>query len=116
MGRGANSRKMLSLWSYRDGSAGPFKPKKIPASNTESKAPTSFGVPVILNRSDDEIILPGSLAHAYRARVTFAPVLSYGHPDLHTPRSGINSRASLKRLVKLAMQIARVSSTIWPIS
>jgi len=34
----------------------------------------------------------------------------------YTPRSGIFSRASLKRLVKFAMQMARVSSTICPSS
>ena len=43
-------------------------------------------------------------------------VLSYGASGTHTPRSGINSAASLKRLVKLAMQMVKVSSTICPSS
>src|SRR5882672_189252 len=57
------------------------------------------------------MILPGGPVRTNGTRVTFSTVLSYGTSGVHTPRSGINSRASLKRLLKFAMQIARVSST-----
>jgi hypothetical protein len=85
------------------------------------------------DNSNHRIILLGSLTRVHGARVTFSSVLEYWHtcehgfswqfnsilipPTVsHTPRSGIISSASLNRLVKLAMQITMVSSTICPSS
>jgi len=69
-----------------------------------------------MHNSNHAIILCAGPARANEPRVTFASVLLNGTTGPYTPMSGIFSRASLKRLVKLAMQIARVSSTICPSS
>jgi len=63
-----------------------------------------------------KIILQFRPVRVYGTRGTFAPVLWYRPQDRYTPRSGMFSSASLKRLVKFAMQIATVSSTICPSS
>jgi hypothetical protein len=110
-GAWANSRKPLLSRNYRNRSAGPVKLKKTRKANTEMQTMVIIASSV-LNTSNHAIILPGGPARANGPRVTFASVLSYGTSGLHTPRSGIFSRASLKRFVKFAVQMARVSSTI----
>jgi hypothetical protein len=88
---------------------------------------------VVSDNFNHGIILHGSLAHVHGARGSFHSVLWYCHefvrefsrelnkilipPNVcQTPKSGIISRASLKRLVKFATQITSVSSTICPSS
>ena len=115
-GAWANSRKMLLSRTYRNRSVGPVKLKKINKANTEMQTTVIIASSVVLSSSNHAIILPGGPARANGPRVTFASVLSYGTSGLHTPRSGMFSRAALKRFVKFAMQMARVSSTICPSS
>ena len=71
---------------------------------------------VVPNHFNHEVILGGCLGSLYGLRVIFAPVLALGTPSIQTPRSGMSSVASLNRLVKFAMQIVRVNSTICPSS
>jgi len=71
---------------------------------------------VVPNHFNDEVILRVCLGCFYGLRVTFAGVLALGTPSIQTPRSGMSSVASLNRLVKFAMQIVRVNSTICPSS
>ena len=66
--------------------------------------------------SNHAIILPFDPAGGNGTRVTFASVLLYSTFGFHTPRSGMIQRASFKRFVKFAMQMASVSSTICPSS
>ena len=107
---------------YRTRSAGPVKLKKTSKANTEMQTTVIIASSVLgyLARNsvalNHAIILPADTVRANGPRVTFVSVLSYRTSGYHTPRSGTLSRASLKRLVKFAMQMVRVSSTICPSS
>jgi hypothetical protein len=101
---------------YRARSEGPLKLKKTSTANTEMQIAVIIGAPGLQNSSNHATILPGSAVRTNGSRVTFGSVLSNGTFGAHTPKSGIFSRASLKRLVKFAMQMAKVSSTICPSS
>jgi hypothetical protein len=88
------------------------QPQYIPRRKLRS-SPESL---VVLDCSNHGIILLGGRAGVHETTDTFASVLLYCCPSRYTPRSGIFSRASLKRFVKFAMQITSVSSTICPSS
>ena len=62
------------------------------------QSPVSPLVPVSFNHA---IILRFGRVLVHGTRVTFAAVLSYRSPNRYTPRSGMFSRASLKRVVKI---------------
>jgi hypothetical protein len=88
------------------------EPRRIPRCKL-LRSSVSLLVPVSFNHA---IILQSGPDPVYGTRVTSQSVPWYCLRNHYTPRSGMLSSASLKRLVKLAMQIASVSSTICPSS
>ena len=102
----------LSIWRYRTRSVGPAKLKKISKAKIDMQIPVTIKSSGLLNSFNPEIILPAYPESRNGPRVTFLSVPYVWYSLLHTPRSGMSSVASLKRLVKLAMQMVSVSSTI----
>ena len=93
-----------------------MKLKKRITIHTETHTAVIIGILLVSNSFNHGNILQFGTVSVHGTRVTLAAVLPYGPMNRYTRRSGIFSRASLKRFVKFAMQTAIVSSTISPSS
>jgi hypothetical protein len=114
-----SARRILCSRIYRDRSGGPVRLKKASTTHIEMQIPVII---VVLNPRSSLIAstlksfsIEGAPWYMGLGLHSIGTVVPLGGLR-YTPKSGIFSSASLKRLVKFATQTTRVSSTIWPSS